>query len=403
MTARQISGCRICRSDNLVNVLDLGRQPLANEFVASPREQNTHPLVLLRCVDCGLAQLSVVVDPKVMFSNYLYASSATPSLVAHFEEYAAEVARRFAPQGSTVIEIGSNDGVLLAQLKAHGVGVFGFEPATNLAKIANERGLQTSNEFFSAEAVRDSLALSSADVVIANNVMAHVDDLHDFMRGVVAALRPDGVFIAEFPYLGDLIEHVEYDTAYHEHLSYFHLAPLERLFANAGMRVFDIKHLPQQGGSIRIYVCRGDTHKSTDALRSFRAQEAMRDLTKSETYAAFAQRVVASRVAIVKMLDDLWNDGQLIVAFGASAKGNTLLNYCQVGLPVVKFIVDDAPLKVGLYTPGMNIQVFPVSALADVKPDYILLLAWNYADAIAKRYPEYVGRFIHPIPLARLV
>ncbi len=396
---RQISGCRICRSDNLVNVLDLGHQPLANEFVTSPRNQDTYPLFVLRCVDCGLVQLSVVVDPKLMFQNYLYASSASAPIVAHFEEYAAEVARRFAPQGSTVIEIGSNDGVLLEPLDRRDIGVFGFEPATNLAKVANDRGLTTSNTFFSEQAVRDSLCVSSANVVIANNVMAHVDDLHDFMRGVDAALRPDGVFIAEFPYLGDLLAHTEYDTIYHEHLSYFSLAPLERLFARYGMRVFDIKHLPQQGGSIRVYVCRGDTHKETDAAWTFREDEDERGFA----YGDFADRVVASRRALVGMLNRLFIEGHSVSAFGASAKGNTLLNYCEIVPDLIQLIYDDAPLKQGLYTPGTHIPVVAPSTLDRAKPEYIVLLAWNYADAIAKRYPEYVGRFIHPIPLARLV
>ena len=401
MTARQISGCRVCRSDNLVNVLDLGRQPLANEFVASPQDQNTYPLVLLRCVDCGLAQLSVVVDPKVMFSNYLYASSASAPLVAHFEEYADEVAARFAHPGSFVIEIGSNDGVLLAPLQARGVGVLGIDPATNLAEAAQDRGIQTWHEFFSERLITERLARSSANVVIANNVLAHIDDIHEVMRGVRAALRDDGVFIAEFPYLGDLVEHVEYDTIYHEHLSYFHLAPLERLFAYAGMRVFDIKHLPQQGGSIRIYVCRGNTHRGTAALRAFRKQEARRDLGNAVTYEAFAQRVVASRDTLVEMLYRLRNNNT-VAAHGASAKGNTLLNYCGIGPSDIEFIADGAPLKHGLYTPGTHIPVVPESELVARNPDYVLLLAWNYAGAIVKKFPEYAGRFIHPIPIARL-
>ena len=382
--------------------------PLANSFVSpeSAEAEVAYPLAALRCAECGLVQLSIIVAPEIMFKSYLYASSASAPLLTHYEAYAEAVVARFALAGSVVVEFGSNDGVLLAPLAARGVRVTGIDPATNLAAVANARGLETWNEFFGEAVMRRFVAQKGpARVVIANNVLAHVADLGEILRGLDVALAPDGVFIGEVPYLGDLIEHVEYDTIYHEHLSYFTLAPLERLFASAGLRVFDVERQPIQGGSIRIFVGRGDVHAETTALASFRLAEFARGLGEESTYREFALRAAASRDALRAMLLALKADGKRVAGVGAAAKGNTMLNYCHIGPELVEFIADSTPLKHGLLTPGMRIPVRPESALMAERPDYTVIFAWNFAEAIARKFKEYEragGCFIHPIPLAHL-
>ncbi|HAF11027.1 MAG TPA: methyltransferase [Chloroflexi bacterium] len=384
--------------------------PLANALIAPEQVREpepAYPLVAARCASCGEVQLTVVVRPDVLFAHYLYASSASAPLLTHFDAYAADVAERFAPRGSLVVELGSNDGVLLRPLKSRGLIVVGVEPATNLADVANAAGLTTVNDFFSeavARAIRRSRGAAKA--VIANNVLAHIDDLGDVLRGLDALLSDDGVFVAEVPYLGDLIEHVEYDTIYHEHLSYFAIAPLARLFDLASMELFDVRHLPIHGGSIRIFAGRKGRHAPTEELPRMLAAEERAGLGDPETYRRFDERVRASRTALRELIIAERGRGARVAALGATAKGNTLLNYCRLGPAEVEYIGDSTRLKQGLLTPGMHIPVVAEAKLKDDRPELILLLAWNYADAIVPRYRDYLeagGRFIHPIPLARII
>jgi SAM-dependent methyltransferase len=402
--------CRICGSPDLWTFLDLGKTPLANALIAPERlrePEPTYPLAAARCASCGEVQLTVVVRPDLLFAHYLYASSASAPLFPHFDAYAAEVAERFAPRGSLVVELGSNDGVLLRLLKNRGLVGMGIEPATNLADVANAAGLDTVNAFFSetvARSIRGSRG--AAKVVIANNVLAHIDDLGDVLRALDALLSDDGVFVAEVPYVGDLIENVEYDTIYHEHLSYFAIAPLTRLFGLADMELFDVRHLPIHGGSIRIFAGRKGKHAQTGDLARLRAAEERALLGDPQTYRRFAERVRASRTALRELITAERGRGARVAGLGATAKGNTLLNYCKLGPAEVEYIGDSTPLKQGLLTPGMHIRVVAEAKLKDDHPELILLLAWNYADAIVPRYRDYVeagGRFIHPIPLARVI
>lgn len=402
--------CRICGAGDLDVFLDLGATPLANALVAPERTADVeprYPLATARCPRCGMVQLTVVVDPSVMFANYLYASSASAPMLSHFDQYAGEVAERFAPPGAFVAEIGSNDGVLLRPLARRGVAVLGIEPASNIAATANASGLRTWNEFFSAAVSRKARAeLGPAKAVLANNVLAHIDDLRDVLAGLDVLLDADGVFVAEFPYLGDLIEHVEYDTIYHEHLSYLSLSPLDRLFDQIDLELFDVHHLPIHGGSLRVFAGRRGAHPKTAELAAMRDTEAKAGLAEPATYRAFAERVGASRTALRALIDREQQAGRRIAGLGATAKGNTLLNYCELGPNEVAYIGDSTPMKQGLLTPGMHIPVVAEERLKADRPDRILLLAWNYADAIVPRYSEYLeagGRFIHPIPLARLI
>lgn len=409
-TYRTVRACRICGSREFSSVVDLGSTPLANAFIDPDRAvlpEPRYPLEAIRCARCSLVQLNIVVRPEILFADYAYATSASPPAVEHFEALAHEVVGRFALADQLVVEIGSNDGVLLEPLRAHGARAIGIEPAANLAAIANDRGLETINELFSAAAARRiATERGPAKLVVANNVLAHVDDLADVVAGLDALLDADGVFVAEFPYLQDLLDHVEYDTIYHEHLSYFALAPLRTLFDRGGMEMFDVRHLAVHGGSVRVHVGRAGRRPMTDDLRRLLAAEEESGLLAPAPYARFAERVEASRSALRGMLAALRDGAASIAALGATAKGNTLLNYCAIGPEWVMFVADSTPRKQGRLTPGMRIPVRPEGALMEERPQYTLLLAWNYAEAILAKfasYIEYGGRFIHPVPVAKVI
>ena len=406
--ALRVERCRVCGAASFDRVLDLGATSLANAFIRPERAaepEPRYPLEVIRCVACGLAQLSVVVDPRIMFSDYAYSSSYSPPLITHFTELADEIVERWAPRGSLVVEVGSNDGVLLRPLAERGARVLGVEPAANLAAVAHAAGLETWNEFFTADVARRVAAeRGRASAVVANNVLAHIHDLSEVLDSLDALLAGDGVFVAEVPYVRDLLDHVEYDTIYHEHLSYFALRPLAALFERGGMTLVDVTRLPIHGGSIRIVAARRGRRPPSDTLLALLDAEA--DLATGAPYAAFAQRVAASRAALRDLLAREASAGRTIAGYGATAKGNTLLSYCDLGPDTVAFIADTTPYKQGLLTPGMHIPVLPEAELLARMPDRTLLLAWNYADAILERRRDYVargGRFIHPIPLARLL
>lgn len=409
-TYRRLERCRICGEGDLTPFLELGVTPLANAFVDPVRENDVElrfPLEVFRCETCGLVQLSVAVRPDILFGHYLYMTSASAPMVEHFAALAEEIVRRFAPRGSFVVEVGSNDGVLLKPLHQRGAKILGIEPAANLAARANAEGLETWTEFFATTVARQVVAeRGRARVVVANNALGQIDDLIDVATALATLLDNDGVFVAEVPYLAHLLERVEYDTIYHEHLSYFAVAPLEKLFSQAGLELFDVRHLPTHGGSIRIYVGRPGAHDPTAELAAARAAERDAHLGDAATYARFAERVAASREALRALIDDLVREGHRIAGFGATAKSCTMLHYCGIGNDTIDFIGDSTPLKQGLLTPGKHIPVRPEAAILEEGADRVLLLAWNYADAIMRRHTDFIargGRFVHPIPLARLV
>lgn len=408
--SRPVTRCRICGSSDLIEVLSLGSTPLANAFVdpSDPQADALRfPLAVLHCSVCALAQLSVVVSPEVLFRNYLYASSASRPLVEHFRSQARTLIDRFG-KNVRYIEVGSNDGVLLRPLRGLGANALGVEPASNLAAAANEEGLRTVNAFFAPEVARAIRAEHGpAHVVVANNVLAHVDDVHALMRGLDALLDDDGVFVAEVPYVVDLIRNVEYDTIYHEHLSYFTARSLQALLASEGFALVDVEHIETHGGSIRVYAARRGRSPETRAVRAHLDEEAMTGIDRPDTYIRLADAVRRSRDALRSMIGRLTYSGERVVGLGATAKSTTLLNFCALGPADIAFIADSTPLKQGKLTPGTRIPIVPESALlADPAARYILLLAWNYADSILARSAALVergSRFIHPIPMARLI
>jgi hypothetical protein len=407
MSATVRSPCRICRADALALVLDLGHQPLANSFLkpdALDESEPRYPLELARCEACGHVQLTLTVPPDVMFRNYLYVSGTSDTIPAHFARYAEDVAARFVPDDGLVVEIGSNDGTLLRAFDRGRLRVLGIEPARNIAAMANAAGIPTLDEFFSEAVARQvDSAHGKASAIVGNNVVAHIDDLHGLMRGVDALLAPDGVLVVEFPYLVDLLEKSAYDTIYHEHLSYFSVGSVVDLTSPYGLRVLDVRRVSVHGGSIRVFIARvGD---ASAAVAELLALERSLGVSSGSPLAAFVVAVHRQRDELRRLLADVRSERRA-AGYGAPAKGNTLLNFCEIDHSVLDFIVDRSPLKHGLLTPGTHIPVEPPSRLETSDIHDTLLLAWNFADEILRQQQTYRsagGRFIIPIPSPRVV
>jgi hypothetical protein len=404
--------CRVCENEGVTKFLSLGSTPLANSFLTREQLDQSEPrfpLDVVFCARCGLVQLDHEVPPDVLFRNYIYVSSTSQTMPAHFAAYAAEVVSRFTRSpDDLVVEIGSNDGCLLGIFKRSNVRTLGIEPAANVAAIANAAGLVTLNEFFcrrSALNIRDTHG--PAKIIVGNNVLAHVGNLKDLLAAVDALLQPEGVAIFEVPYLVDLLEKCEFDTIYHEHLSYFTVGSLQKLFDSGGMRVFDVKRVPVHGGSIRVYVGRpGIGPGVLPSVERMLSLETKADLGRLQTYQSFAVRVEAIRQRNRDLLSELKASGAKIAAYGAPAKGNTLLNYFEIGSDVLDFVADRSPHKQGMYTPGSHIPVVEPGALLREQPDYVLVLAWNFIEEILKQQSGYLsrgGKFIVPIPEPSLI
>src|SRR3989344_4944453 len=403
----RVTKCRICKSQNLYHFLDLGTMPIPNGFIQPEnlhRKEERFPLGTTTCLDCGLVQLTEVVNSSLMFKNYLYIPSTSRTMLDHFSDVADEVVARFSVgKDDLVIDIGSNDGSLLQFFKANQVRILGIDPAENLVKAANLKGLNSTVGFFTVKLAQTVKKKSgSAKVITATNVLAHIDDLNDVVKGVRELLAKDGVFIIEFPYIVDLIEKTEFDTIYHEHLSYFGLWPLKQLFARHSMRIFDAKRIDIHGGSLRIFVCfQKSTHHSTPRLNRLLNHEKVYAIHIKQTVDEFSKRVSIIKSDLLNLLKKLKKSKKSVVGYGAAAKGNVLLNYCRIGTSLLPYIVDSIPYKQGLYTPGTHIPIYPEKKLTNDQPDYVLILAWNFADEILKkqrRYQKRGGRFILTIP-----
>jgi hypothetical protein len=408
----KVESCRICGSAGLYFFLRLGPTPLANRFLSKKQlgePEPAYPLDVCLCKRCGLVQLGFVVPPEILFRDYVYFSSTSSTIREHFAALAAEVLANFASKGDLVLEIASNDGVLLRNMIGSGVRTLGVEPATNIAAVANKAGVETLNDFFNSKtAQKIKSERGAAKVIIANNVFAHIPDLRDCVAGMESLLAADGTVIIEFPYLCDLYEKLEFDTVYHEHLSYFSLKPLMHLFSQFGMEIYDARKFPVHGGTMRIYVQKaGGGHKAdTGVIASFLKREESMGLYSPEAYDSFAVKVGELRTGLVALLKRLKKGGSRIAIYSAPAKGNTLLNYCGIGTALADYAVDKSPAKQGLFTPGMHIPVFSLDKLHAEPPDYLLILAWNFQDEIMeqeKAFAENGGHFVIPIPAPAIV
>ncbi len=394
----------------MTSILSLGETPLANALLTEEQLDQPEPrwpLELAWCPDCSLVQITETVPPETLFREYAYLSSFSDTMVQH--------ARRIAEQmtdaeelsaDSLVVEIASNDGYLLQWYKQRGVPVLGIEPARNIARVAEvEKGIPTISEFFGRD-LSAQLAESGqqADVIHANNVLAHVPDLNGVVAGFATLLKPTGVVVVEAPYLKDLIDHVEFDTIYHEHLCYFSLTALDRLFRRHGLEIVDVERVPIHGGSLRIFARHHDARGVGASVRKLLAEEATW-ACRSESYRDFGQRVEQLRRELTDLIGSLKSDNKRIAVYGASAKGSTLLNYFGIGVDSLDYVVDRSTIKQGRYTPGTRLKIHDPDKLSSDQPDYCLLLTWNFVDEILaqqKKYRDQGGKFIIPIPNVRV-
>lgn len=409
----RITGCRSCGEAHLRPVLDLGRTPLANRLLT--REQldqpePTYPLKLVFCPNCSLVQITETVPPSELFSDYVYFSSFSDTMVAHAKTLAARlIAERRLGPACLVVEAASNDGYLLQHYLAAGVPVLGVEPAANVAKAAVEkRGVPTRVAFFGAETAAQLVAEGfRADVFHAHNVLAHVADLNGFVQGIHTLLTDNGVAVIEAPYARPLVEQREFDTVYHEHLCYFSLTALDRLFRRHNLVIRAAEALSIHGGSLRIIAGRGDpTEPPSGTAAQLLAEERDGGLDRFDYYSRFGAAVGRLKDVLVGLLGDLKAGGKRVAAYGASAKGSTLLNYFGIGRDILDFVADRSTVKQGLFTPGTKLPIVAPDELAARRPDYCLLLTWNFADEILSQQADYRaagGKFIVPIPDVRVV
>lgn len=391
---------------------ELGPQPLANAFLddklLQQGREEKFPLDLYVCRSCWHVQLMDVVSKETLFSHYLYFSTVSRTIPAHFAAFAKEVETEHTQRGDMVVELGSNDGVLLSAFEGTGRRALGVEPATNVAETARRRGVTTMNRFFDADTVeiiaRD---LGKAKVIIGNNVVGHIDDLPGLVSSVKSLLTDDGLWIFEVPYLVDMLEKNEFDTAYHEHLSYFAVHPAKTMLERGGLTLVDVKRQPVHGGTIRLYA----KHASAAATPTPRVAELLQlekqlKLDTLAPYRAFDERVRKLREDLRRMIAQLKSKGKRIVGYGAPAKGNTLLNYCSIGTDDLEYVQDTTPVKQGLYTPGTHIPVVPPERFQSDTPDVALMLAWNYEKEILAKedaFRKRGGKFLIPIPTPRIV
>ncbi len=404
--------CRFCGRQEILKFLDFGAMPLANAFLtaddlAAGGEQR-YPLDLFFCERCGLVQIGFVVPPEALFGDYIYFSSTSDLVHRHGASLATSFKARFGlNEASRVVEIASNDGTILQYFKRAGARVLGVEPASNIARVAAEAGIETLNEFFHLETARAIRAShGAADVILARHVFAHVPEIHGFVEGLRHLLAPGGAIAIEAPYLLDFVEKTEFDTVYHEHYSYLSVRPMSALFRACGMEIFDAERVAIHGGSLIYYIGHAGAHRVDAAVNRLEDEEVAKGLHRPETYRAFAARTEGIRGRLLDLLRGLKASGKRVAAYGAPAKGNTLLNYCGISPALVEYTVDKSPHKQNLFTPGMHLPVHHPDTLARDMPDYVLLLAWNFADEILEQqraYREKGGKFIVPFPDIRVV
>lgn len=392
--------------------VDLGMSPLANSYIKPDqlnRMEPFYPLHAYVCARCFLVQLEQFATAHDIFADYAYFSSFSDSWLAHAKAYVDLIAGRFAlgPQ-SKVVEIASNDGYLLQYFVARGVPVLGVEPAANVAAVATQKGINTTVAFFGEQtATKLSAEGWGADLIIGNNVLAHVPELNDFVKGLKVLLKPTGLITMEFPHLLQLIEQNQFDTIYHEHFSYFSFLAVEQVFARHGMKLFDVEEIPTHGGSLRIYACHEqDASKPIGPrARELKSREAAAGFGRLDHYQSFRPQVEATKRTLLSFLIAARQDGKRVVGYGAPAKGNTLLNYCGVRTDLLDYTVDRSPHKQGHFLPGVHIPIHDPEQIRRTRPDYVLILPWNIREEVMDKMSyirEWGGKFVVPIPEVRV-
>lgn len=390
--------CHICQSEKLYKFLSLGPMPLANSYLREDQlnlPEPYYPLDVYFCDNCGLVQLGETVSPEILFKDYAYITGTSQTRKTHFSWLVEQAIQQSKPpKGSLIVDIGSNDGTLLQNFE--GYNTLGIEPATNIVALATSQGIETLNDFFGVEVAKKIRKdKGEAHIILGTNVFAHVANLDDFMQGITHLLSKDGVFIIEVPYLLDLLNKLEFDTIYHEHLHYFSIRPLATLFKKFGMGIVKVDRTEIDGGSICVY-----TQKSVDMSAPIEQVIGLDSLEE------FAQSVVKVKEELVTLLRELKSQGAKISGYTAPAKGNVLLNYCKIGTDILDYTIDVTPFKQGHYTPGMHIPIYPEQHFHELPPDYALLLAWNFEEEILRKEKQWMnegGKFIIPIPKPRIV
>lgn len=400
--------CRFCAATLKTTFVDLGSSPLCQTHIDPDHLDAMEPFYPLHayvCDNCKLVQLQEFVSPDQIFSEYAYFSSYSRSWVEHARKYAVQMIDRFKlGSASSVMEIASNDGYLLQHFKTAGVPVLGIEPAANVAKVARDRGIPTVVRFFGRQSATALVGEHGrADVIVGNNVLAHVPDLNDFVGGMKTLLAPNGVITMEFPHLERLIADNQFDTIYHEHFSYFSFVVVERIFSHHGLRIFDVEELPTHGGSLRIYAAHSERAdlQVEERVPALRHREIAGGFETLERYQGFGAQVRRTKRRLLRFLIDAHDAGKRVAGFGAPGKGNTLLNYCGIRTDLLEFTTDANPYKQGKFTPGTRIPIMPPSHLRLAKPDFVLILPWNLQEEIrseAAYIGEWGGRFVVPIP-----
>jgi methylation protein EvaC len=406
--------CAFCGGRALEQIIDFGDVALAGAFV-KPNQFATEPRYRLRvffCTRCYALQVLDVVDPAELFANYFYFSSAIRSLREHFLDYASEVVARFLkPEEATVVEIGCNDGVLLKPLADHGVrATIGVDPASNIVESIADPRIKVVNDFFSsAVAARIRKQHGPADLIVANNVYAHIPDINDVTRGIAQLLDKEGVFVFEVHHLGSVLRGLQYDMIYHEHLYYYSLTALENHLARHGLAVFDLKRIPIHGGSIRYYVCRNESRWAktvTNRVLLLRQDEATQGLDRVETFQHFAAEIARRKDILMGFLERVRKAGKRVAGYGASGRANTIIQYCGISRDHMEYMIDDAPAKWSFYTPGSHFEIRPGDALRNATPDYLIVFAWGYLNEIAEKCKPYLdagGKLLTPLPEVRLM
>lgn len=406
--------CAFCSGKSMHLVMDFGEVALAGGFLkkADFASEPKFPLRLFFCENCYAVQVVDVVDPALLFQNYFYFSSAIRTLREHFVDYAMEACSRFLnPEDATVVEIGCNDGILLKPFADQNVKtLIGVDPASNVIDTIRDPRIHTINDFFGVRVGQQiEKQYGKADLIVANNVYAHIPDINGVTKAVADLLKDDGVFIFEVHYLGKIIESLQYDMVYHEHLYYYSLISLQKHFERFGLRVFDVKPIPIHAGSMRYYVAKKDSshaQKTSARVEMLAKEELSKGYDRKETYARFREQVAGRRDQLMKLLGDLKKKGRSIAGYGASGRANTIIQYSGITLEHIDYMIDDAPAKEGYYTPGSHFEIFSNRRLSEDRPDYLLIFAWGYFNEIAEKCQSYLvsgGRMITPLPEVKVV
>lgn len=400
--------CRFCGSALQLSFCDLGVSPLSNAFLKAADcdgPEIFYPLHVRVCESCFLVQLPLLARPESIFTEYAYFSSYSSTWLEHCRAYAAGAVQQFRlGPDSLVVEVASNDGYLLQYFRERGIRVLGIEPAQNVADAARAKGINTLTRFFGTELAKELSAQGRrADLLVANNVLAHVPDINDFVRGIALIMKPAGIATLEFPHLLRLIQECQFDTIYHEHFSYISLTTVIEVLRAHGLKIFDVEELTTHGGSLRIYVANdGPTAPAqSERVGHIVAKEAQSGIRRVDTYAAFSRKVQEAKWSFLSFLLAARAAGKSVVAYGAAAKGNTLLNYCGVRSDLIDYVVDRNPYKQGRYLPGSRIQICPPERVFETRPGYLLMLAWNLAPEIMDQMAGiriWGGKFVKPLP-----